>query len=143
MKNKHFLRGMATVNYWADDLIKARDWYTELFGIEAYFQMPSLEQPAYIEFRVGEDEDEFGIIDRQYAPTAMQPGPGGAILLWHVDDVEATLERLKQLGAREYDPITKRGETGFVTASVIDPFGNVLGIMYNPHFVKVQNSQTA
>jgi predicted enzyme related to lactoylglutathione lyase len=143
MKNKHFLRGMATVNYWADDLIKARDWYTELFGIEAYFQMPSLEQPAYIEFRVGEDEDEFGIIDRKYAPTAMQPGPGGAILLWHVDDVEATLERLKQLGAREYDPITKRGETGFVTASVIDPFGNVLGIMYNPHFVKVQNSQTA
>jgi hypothetical protein len=24
---------------------------------------------------------------------------------------------------------------GFVTASVVDPFGNVLGIMYNQHFV--------
>ena len=142
MSNKHFLRGMATVNYWADDLIAARDWYSELFGIEAYFQMPSLEHPAYVEFRIGDNEDEFGIIDRKYAPTAMQPGPGGAILLWHVDDVEASLERLKELGAREYDPITKRGETGFVTASVIDPFGNVLGIMYNPHFVKVQDSQT-
>lgn len=23
---------------------------------------------------------------------------------------------------------------GFVTASVTDPFGNVLGIMYNPHY---------
>jgi predicted enzyme related to lactoylglutathione lyase len=136
MKNKHFLRGMATVNYWADDLKAARDWYTELFGLEAYFQMPNAEQPAYIEFRIGDDEDEFGIIDRKYAPKAMQPGPGGAILLWHVDDVEATLERLKAHGAKEYDPITKRGETGFVTASVIDPFGNVLGIMYNPHFVE-------
>jgi predicted enzyme related to lactoylglutathione lyase len=143
MNNKHVLRGMATVNYWADDLIAARDWYTELFGVEAYFQMPSPEHPAYIEFRIGDDEDEFGIIDRKYAPTSMQPGPGGAILLWHVDDVEATLERLKALGAQEYDPITKRGETGFVTASVIDPFGNVLGIMYNPHFVKVHIPQTA
>jgi predicted enzyme related to lactoylglutathione lyase len=66
----------------------------------------------------------------------MQAGPGGAILLWHVDDVEAAVARLKALGAREYDPITKRGETGFVTASVVDPFGNVLGIMYNPHYVE-------
>lgn len=29
------------------------------------------------------------------------------------------------------------GEAGFVTASVIDPFGNVLGVMYNPHYVDV------
>jgi predicted enzyme related to lactoylglutathione lyase len=67
----------------------------------------------------------------------MQAGPGGSILLWHVDDVEAAFTRLKELGAKEYDPITKRGETGFVTASVVDPFGNVLGIMYNPHYLAV------
>ena len=140
MKNKHFLRGMATVNYWADDLKAARDWYTELFGIEAYFQMPNAEHPAYVEFRIGDDQDEFGIIDRQYAPKAMQPGPGGVILLWHVDDVEASFERLKSMGAVEYDSITKRGETGFVTASAIDPFGNVLGIMNNPHFLEGHRS---
>ena len=143
MKNKHFLRGMATVNFWADDLVAARDWYAELFGVEAYFQMPNAEHPAYIEFRIGDYEDEFGIIDRKYAPKAMQPGPGGAILLWHVDDTEAAFERLKGMGAKEYDPITKRGDTGFVTASVIDPFGNVLGIMYNPHYVEVLGSRTA
>lgn len=136
MSNKHFLRGMATVSYWADDLVAARDWYAKLFGVEAYFQMPDKEQPGYVEFRIGDDEDEFGIIDRRYAPKAMQPGPGGAILLWHVDDIEASLARLKELGAKEYDPITKRGDTGFVTASVVDPFGNVLGIMYNPHWVE-------
>jgi len=33
MKNKHFLHGMATVNFWADDVVAARDWYTELFGV--------------------------------------------------------------------------------------------------------------
>lgn len=133
----NFLRGMATVNYFADDLIAARDWYTELFGTEAYFQMPTPEKPAYVEFRIGDDADEFGIIDRQYAPAGMQPGPGGAILYWHVDDVESALSRLLALGATAHDPLTKRGESGFVTASVLDPFGNILGIMYNPHFAEL------
>lgn len=36
----------------------------------------------------------------------------------------------------EYEPITRRGE-GFVTASVVDPFGNVFGIMHNPHYLAV------
>ena len=142
MKNAHFLRGMATVNFWADDMVKARDWYTELFGIEPYFQRPDALYPAYVEFRIGDNADEFGIIDRRYAPQAMQPGPGGAILLWHVDDIEAAFARLKLMGAQEYDPITAR-EAGFITASVIDPFGNILGIMYNPHYVEVLGSQTA
>lgn len=143
MSNKHFLRGMATVSFFADDLIAARDWYAELFGVEAYFHMPSREKPAYIEFRIGDTEDEFGIIDRRYAPEAMQPGPGGAVLFWHVDDIEAAFARLKELGAKEYEAITKRGETGFVTASVVDPFGNVLGIMYNPHYVEVLADRAA
>ena len=143
MSNKHFLRGMATVSFFADDLIAARDWYAELFGVEAYFQMPSREKPAYIEFRIGDSEDEFGIIDRRYAPEAMQPGPGGAVLFWHVDDIEAAFARLKELGAKQYEAITKRGETGFVTASVVDPFGNVLGIMYNPHYVEVLATRAA
>jgi predicted enzyme related to lactoylglutathione lyase len=137
MTNKHFLRGMATVNFWANDVGAARDWYSKLFGVEAYFQMPSPEAPAYVEFRIGDDADEFGIIDRNYAPAALRPGPGGAILLWHVDDVESALARLIEMGAKEYDPVTKRGETGFVTASVVDPFGNVLGIMTNPHYVEL------
>jgi hypothetical protein len=27
--------------------------------------------------------------------------------------------------------------SGFVTASVVDPFGNVLGIMYNRHYLDI------
>ncbi len=55
---------------------------------------------------------------------------------WHVDDLEATVARLRALGATEYQPITPRGSSGFVTASVVDPFGNVLGVMSNPHYVE-------
>jgi predicted enzyme related to lactoylglutathione lyase len=134
MTNRHFLRGMATVSFFADDVAAARDWYAKLFETEAYYQVPSREAPGYVEFRIGDDADEFGIIDRKYAPARMQPGPGGAVLLWHVDDIEAAFATLLAAGATEYETIIRRDETGFITASVVDPFGNVLGIMQNPHW---------
>ena len=34
------LRGFATVNFFADDLIAARDWYASLFGIDAVLPAP-------------------------------------------------------------------------------------------------------
>jgi predicted enzyme related to lactoylglutathione lyase len=71
---------------------------------------------------------------------AAATSPGGAIVYWHVDNVAATLEKLKDMGAKEYEPLTKRGEAGFVTASVVDPFGNILGIMYNPHYIEILDS---
>jgi predicted enzyme related to lactoylglutathione lyase len=95
-------------------------------------------QPAgYSEFRVGDYQHELGIIDGRYAPGGQPDRPGGAVAYWHVDDLEATLERLLSLGAKEYEPIRDRGGAGFVTASVVDPFGNVLGIMTNPHYRQV------
>ena len=133
------LRGFATVNFFADDLIAARDWYADLFGIDAYFQRPDAENPAYIEFRVGDYEDELGIIDRRYEPhhgEYRHDSPGGAVAYWHVDDLEATVKDLLARGATEHEPILERGE-GFVTASVVDPFGNILGVMYNPHYVEI------
>lgn len=133
----HVLRGMATINFFADNVVAARDWYAQVLGVDAYFQMPNTTTPAYVEFRVGDHQHELGIIDRKYAPKRMSPGPGGAILLWHVDDVSGTFARLLAAGASEYEPITPRGENGFVTASVVDPFGNVLGIMSNPHYLQM------
>ena len=36
------LRGFATVNYWADDLQAAKEWYSELLGIDPYFERAEL-----------------------------------------------------------------------------------------------------
>ena len=130
------LRGLATISYWADDVKAARAWYSELLGIEPYLQRPDADNPAYIEFRLGDYQDELGIIDTHYAPRGAT-GPGGVIAYWHVDDVAATMERLLAMGASEYEPITPRGDGGWITASVVDPFGNVLGIMYNPHYLQI------
>jgi predicted enzyme related to lactoylglutathione lyase len=130
------LRGFCNVSFWADDVKAARKWYSELLGIDPYFQRPDDKEPAYLEFRFGDDEDELGIIDRRYAPKAARPGPGGSVVFFHVDDVKAALDRLTSMGAKEYEPLIER-EAGFVTASVVDPFGNVVGLMHSPHYAAI------
>lgn len=128
------LRGFATVNFYAADLDAAKKWYSEVFEIPPYF-----EKPGYIEFRVGDYEHEMGIIDAKWAPPgATGASAAGAIIYWHVDDVEEAYKRLLDLGATSYQPVITRGE-GFVTASVVDPFGNILGVMYNKHYLSIVN----
>lgn len=131
------LRGFATINYWADDVTAAAAWYTELLGVEPYFQRPGPDGAlAYAEFRIGDNEAELGLVSRAFAPPGLPSAPGGALMYWHVDDLESMVARLLELGATEFQPITPRGDIGFVTASVVDPFGNILGVMYNPHYVE-------
>ena len=129
------LRGIATISYIADDISAARDWYTELLGQPPYFVRPEVGPAAYVEFRVGDYQQELGLIDRRYA-SAQATEPSGAVVFWHVDDLPASLDRLLALGATAYEPRTERGQ-GFVTASVVDPFGNILGVMTNPHYLSV------
>lgn len=122
------LQGMATSNFQAADLSAARIWYTGLFGIEPYFV-----RDGYLEWRIGRDQDEFGIIDARFVPGAQERTPGGQFVYWSVTDVEGVYADLIARGATGYEPLTQR-EEDFVTAAVIDPFGNVLGIMRNPHW---------
>jgi predicted enzyme related to lactoylglutathione lyase len=135
------LRGLSTVNFYAQDLAAAKRWYADLLGVEPYFQRSGPDgRPAYVEFRLGDYQHELGLIDSAYAP-AGSPTPAGVMVYWHVDDLPAVLEKLLSMGAKEHEAITERGK-GFVTASVVDPFGNLLGIMYNQHYLDVLASRT-
>ncbi|WP_367128214.1 VOC family protein [Saccharothrix sp. HUAS TT1] len=131
------LRGLTTTSFFADDLDAAAAWYTRLFGIEPYFKVPN----GYIEFRIGDYEHEFGIVHSDHAPHDTRTGPAGAIAYWAVDDLDTTLARLTELGATPHDPPTRRGD-GYTTASVIDPFGNILGIMINIHYHDILDRHT-
>ncbi|MBJ8084970.1 glyoxalase [Bacillus wiedmannii] len=134
MSDTQTLRGLTTVSFWTDDLAAAKKWYAELLGIEPYF-----ERPGYTEFRLGDYQHELGLIDSRYAPDGSATGPAGAVVYWHVDNVTATFKNLLSMGAKEYEAPTERGK-GFITASVVDPFGNILGIMYNQHYLDVLGS---
>ena len=50
--DKQILRGVATVNYYAADIKAAKKWYSELLGIEPYFERPDSEHPAPSIYRI-------------------------------------------------------------------------------------------
>jgi predicted enzyme related to lactoylglutathione lyase len=133
---KYALRGIATISLWAKDHEAAVAWYGELLGMKPYFT-----RPGYAEFRIVDYETEVGIIDSKYAPKpVVAKAPAGVVAYWQVDDVNETFKRLLSLGAEQLEAPVDRGH-GFVTASVVDPFGNILGVMYNPHYLEVLGSQ--
>jgi predicted enzyme related to lactoylglutathione lyase len=126
------LRGVSTVSFFAADHAAARSWYTEFLGLEPYF-----DRPGYVEFRLGDYQHELGIIDSQYVPgTQSSDGRAGVVVYWHVDDVDAVLKRAVAMGATQLEAPQDRGQ-GFITATAVDPFGNILGIMYNPHYLEI------
>ncbi|MDN3496751.1 VOC family protein [Planococcus sp. APC 4015] len=129
------LRGLTTITYSADDVDSAAQWYQKVLGVEPYFRKEFGGALAYVEFRIGDYSHELGILDRRYVgdTPAVQ---GGTVAYWAVDDVQTAYERLLALGASSHTPVTEQGP-GFVTASVFDPFGNVLGVMENAHYEEV------
>lgn len=118
----HFL-GLRTVLYHAPDLAKAKAWYAEALGVEPHF-----DQPFYVGFNIG--GYELGL-DPDPASTA--GGNAGVTAYWGVTDAAAAYQRLLTLGAAARSaPLDVGG--GIVVATVLDPFGNIFGIIQNPHF---------
>jgi predicted enzyme related to lactoylglutathione lyase len=115
--------GLRTVIYKVTDLVKAKAWYSEAFGITPYF-----DEPFYVGFEVG--GYELGLdpdVSRQ------QPGPGGSVAYWGVRDLAETLARLREQNVNVTAPLQEVGE-GIKVAAVSDPFGNRIGLIENPHF---------
>ena len=125
------LRGLSTVRFQVDDLPTAKRWYADLLDEE-----PHLDCPEYAQFRLGDYQHELGLVRRRPDGGDGWIDPAGAIVYWHVDDVGATLERLLAMGATPREPARDLGD-GYAVASVVDPFGNILGIMHSPHYLRV------
>jgi len=115
--------GLRTVICRVDDLDRAKAWYRDAFGVEPYF-----DQPFYVGFRIGGFE-----LGLDPDPTDGQPGPGGSTAFWGVDDAASAFDRLVQLGASAVSPTKDVGD-GIKVATVADPFGNLIGLIENPHF---------
>jgi len=115
--------GLRTVIYHAPDLVETKAWYSKALGIEPYF-----DQPFYVGFNVG--GYELGL-DPDASSTP--GGKAGAVAYWGVANAEAAFHRLISLGATERSGVEEVGE-GIKVATVFDPFGNIFGIIENPHF---------
>lgn len=114
------IHGMRTTKYPVADLAKAKAWFAEVFGKAPYF-----DQPFYVGFEIG--GFELGLV-----PDG-EPGTQGCTVYWGVDDIEAEVARIVGLGAKVHADIQDVGDS-IKVAELQDPFGNLLGLIYNPHF---------
>jgi predicted enzyme related to lactoylglutathione lyase len=115
--------GLRTALYHVPDLAKGKAWYADAFGVQPYF-----DEPFYVGFNIG--GYELGLDpDATHAP----PGPGGAVAYWGVDNADEALAHFLGVGATPVNPVADVGD-GIRVACVADPFGNLIGLIQNPHF---------
>ena len=119
---KTFL-GLRTTAYKVPDLMAAKTWYAQAFDTQPYF-----DEPFYVGFNIG--GYELGLLPDD----AVGPVQADNVLsYWGVTDIQVVYARLLELGATEHEaPNNVGGE--LMVASVRDPFGNVIGLIYNPYF---------
>ncbi len=114
--------GLRTVIYYVSDIGEATEWYSEAFGVVPYF-----DEPFYVGFNIGGFElglspDEGGVEVRS---------SGNAY--WGVANIHAVWTHLIEIGASPHNEIEDVGGDIY-SASVRDPWGNIVGLIQNPHF---------
>jgi predicted enzyme related to lactoylglutathione lyase len=112
------LLGLRTAIYHTPDIAAGKLWYMKFLGFPPYF-----DQPFYVGFNVG--GYELGL--------TADSGKSAVGAYWGVKDIVAAHARLLELGAEPRTDIQDVGE-GIRVADVLDPFGNMVGIIENPHF---------
>ncbi len=113
--------GLRTVIYPVSDLNQAKAWYSALLGQDPYF-----DEPFYVGYTVG--GFELGL-----DPNSTSASGGGPTTYWGVQDIHAAYAQILAHGAGEHTPVTAVGD-GILTAVATDPFGNPVGLIFNPHF---------
>jgi len=117
------VKGLGTVIYHVTDLNRAKEWYATAFQQKAYF-----DQPFYVGFNIG--GYELGLDPNQ---TVTSAGRGGGVAYWRVAEIESAVQHFVTAGAIAVTLIQDVGE-GIKVATVSDPFGNLIGLIENPHF---------
>lgn len=123
-KEPNMFLGLRTVKYEVQDMAKAKEWYGKVFGVQPYFDEPAY----YVGYNIG--GYELGLTPE---PEASAKRDAAGVAYWGVEDIRASYKRLLDLGATSVSDVQDVGG-GILVAEVRDPFGNVLGIIYNPHF---------
>lgn len=116
-------QGLRTGIYHVSDIERGKQWYSKVLGMEPYF-----DQPFYVGYNVSGYE-----LGLQPVESASGERSDGAVAYWGVENAEAAFQKLIELGATAHELVRDVGE-GIKVATVKDPFGNVLGIIENPHF---------
>ncbi|MEU3169671.1 VOC family protein [Streptosporangium sp. NPDC006930] len=111
-----FARGIKTVLHPVSDLAKAKAVYAALLGVP-----PQVDSSYYVGFEV--EGQHIGLV-----PGGGPQGMTSPVAYWHVPDIEAKLAEVIAAGATVQEAAHEVGG-GRLVATVIDPDGNVLGLL--------------
>ena len=115
--------GLRTTIYKVANLDEAKKWYAKAFQTEPYF-----DEPFYVGFNIG--GYELGLLPEENPTTDKVPT---VLSYWGVEKINETYEHLINLGAKPHEaPHNVGGE--LMVATVFDPWGNIVGIIFNPYF---------
>ncbi len=110
------VQGIKTVLHPVTEVERAKGVYTALLGVA-----PTADSPYYVGYDVA--GQHIGLV-----PGGGPQGLKSPVAYWHVDDIEAKLAEVTAAGATVEDAPKEVGG-GRVVASVVDPDGNVLGLV--------------
>ncbi len=108
---------LRTVVYYVNDINAAKEWYKQVTGKDPYY-----DTPYYVGFDINGFELGLHPSDEH-----TQAGNHTASY-WAVDDIQASFEKLKSLGAKVAQEISDVGD-GIKVATLEDPFGNHVGLI--------------
>jgi lactoylglutathione lyase len=120
--------GLRTAIYYIADIEAGKAWYSRVLGYGPYF-----DEPFYVGYSVG--GFELGL----HPDDDTVPKGENVLVYWGVNDARSAHARLLELGATLHNDVQDVGE-GILVATVKDPWGNVFGVIQNPHF-KVEGAR--
>lgn len=115
--------GLRTTIYKVGNITKAKQWYAEAFRTKPYF-----DEPFYVGFNI--EGYELGLLPEENPNLDKKDS---VMTYWGVNEIEKEYKRLIELGATEHEKPTNVGGE-LMVATVKDPWGNIIGIIYNPQF---------
>ena len=96
---------------------------------EAYRKAPYFDEPFYVGFNIG--GYELGLLPDENMKNERSEN---VVTYWGVEDAQKVYNAFIKLGAEKHEePHNVGGD--LVVASVRDPWGNVIGFIYNPAFI--------
>ncbi len=108
--------GIKTVLHPVSDMAAAKPVYAALLGVS-----PQTDESYYVGFEAA--GQQIGLV-----PRGGPQGMTSPVAYWHVPDIEAKLAEVTAAGATVKEPAHDVGG-GRLVAAVIDPDGNVLGLL--------------
>jgi predicted enzyme related to lactoylglutathione lyase len=115
------ISGVRTTVYRVSDLTKAKDWYSQAFSTNPYF-----DEPYYVGFNI--DGWELGLQPVEKASDGISTKQ---VAYWGVENIEDAIRHFQDLGSVIVEELM---EVGVKVVVLSDLWHNAIGLIENPYF---------